>query len=96
MRVGLMVRRLVRALRAGQQRRAARRSAKLHGFMALSDRALADIGVCRVDLQAAMSGMIRIEHISRVQGDREWMAPIHPLRRPGEAIAAADDMSAAA
>ncbi len=83
--------RLARALRAGRQRRAGRRNARLHGFMVLSDRALADIGVCRADLHAAISGVIPIEHIARAHGDRRWTAPIQQLRhRPAEALAAND------
>ena len=69
--------RLTRALRAGRQRRAGRRNARLHGFMVLSDRALADIGVCRADLHAAISGVIKIEHIARAHGGRQWTAQIH-------------------
>ena len=85
-----------RALRGGRQRRAARRNARLHGFMVLSDRALADIGVCRADLHAAISGVIPIEHIARAHGDRGWTAPIQQLRhRPAEALAANDRSVAA-
>jgi hypothetical protein len=59
--------------------------------MGLSDRSLADIGVCRADLHAAMSGVIRIEHIARAHGERRWTAPIQELRqRPVEALAAPD------
>jgi uncharacterized protein YjiS (DUF1127 family) len=90
------LRRLVGALRAGHWRWAGQRNAQLHGFMALSDRTLADIGVCRADLHAAMSGVIRIEHIARAHGDRRWTAPIEELRqRPVEAPAA-NDLSVAA
>ena len=63
-------------------------NAQLHGFMVLSDRALADI--------AAMSGVIPIEHIARAHGDRRWTTPIQQLRhRPAEALAA-NDLSVAA
>jgi uncharacterized protein YjiS (DUF1127 family) len=80
------LRRLVSALRAGHQRWAGRRS----------DHALADIGVCRANLHAAMSGVIPIEHIARADGDRRWTAPIQQLRhRPAEALAA-NDLSIAA
>ena len=88
--------RLARALRAGRQRRVGRRNARLHWFMVLSDRALADIGVCRADLHAVISGVIRVEHIARAHGDRRWTASIQPLRhRPAEALAA-NDLSVAA
>jgi hypothetical protein len=60
--------------------------------MVLRDRALADIGVCRADLHAAISGMMPVEHLARTQGgarthgDRRWMAPLRELRqRPVEA-----------
>jgi uncharacterized protein YjiS (DUF1127 family) len=90
------LRRLLSALRAGHQRWAGRRNAQLHGFMVLSDRALADIGVCRADVQAAMSGIVPIKHIASAHGDRRWTAPIQQLRpRPAEALAA-DDLGVAA
>jgi uncharacterized protein YjiS (DUF1127 family) len=90
------LRRLVSALRAGHQRWAGRRNARLHGFMVLSDHTLADIGVCRANLHAAMSGVIPIEHIASAHGDRRWTAPIQQLRhRPG-AASAANDLSVAA
>jgi uncharacterized protein YjiS (DUF1127 family) len=44
------LRRLLSELRAGHQRWAGRRNAQLHGFIVLSDRALADIGVRRADV----------------------------------------------
>jgi uncharacterized protein YjiS (DUF1127 family) len=90
------LRRLVSALRAGHQSWVGRRNVQLHGFMGLSDRALADIGVCWADLHAAISQVIPIEHIARADGDRRWTAPIQHLRhRPAEALAA-NDLSIAA
>jgi uncharacterized protein YjiS (DUF1127 family) len=86
---------LLRIIVQWRQRRAARRGARLHGFMHMSDRMLADIGVRRADVHAAMSGMMPVEHIARTQGGRPWTAEIHPLRRPAEVIAA-NDLSAAA
>ena len=76
-----------------RQRRSARRGARLHGFMQMSDRMLADIGVRRADVHAAMSGMMPVEHMARTRGGRPWTAQIHPLRR--ESLAA-NDLSAAA
>jgi hypothetical protein len=62
----------------------------------MSDRMLADIGVRRADVHAAMSGMMPVEHMARTRGGRPWTAQIHPLRRaPSEALAA-NDLSAAA
>ena len=84
------LRRLLSALRAG------RRNTQLHGFMVLSDRALADIGVYRADVYAAMSGIVPIEHIGRTYGHGRWTAQIHPLPRAPSAALAASDLSAAA
>ena len=90
------LRRLARALRAGHQRWGPRRNAQLHGFMVLRDRALAAIGVCRADLHAAMSGVIRFEHIAQdawrlpMDGADPGAAPT-PGRSPRR-----DDLSVAA
>jgi uncharacterized protein YjiS (DUF1127 family) len=87
---------LVRIVAKWRQRRDARRGARLHGFMHMSDRMLADIGVRRADVHAALRGMMPIEHIARTQGGRPWTAEIHPLRRvPADAVVA-NDLSAAA
>jgi uncharacterized protein YjiS (DUF1127 family) len=86
---------LLRIIAQWRRRRTARRGARLHGFIHMSDRMLADIGVRRADVHAAMSGMMPVEHIARTQGGRPWTAEIHPLRRPAEVIAA-NDLSAAA
>jgi uncharacterized protein YjiS (DUF1127 family) len=90
------LRRLLSAFHAGHQRWAGRRNAQLHGFIILSDRALADIGVRRADVHAAMSGIVPIEHIGRTHGHGRWMAQIHPLPRAPSAGLAANDLSAAA
>ena len=86
---------LLRIIAKWRQRRAARRGARLHGFMQMSDRMLADIGVRRADLHAAMSGMMPVEHIARTRGGRPWTAEIYSLRRRPDVIAA-NDLSAAA
>jgi uncharacterized protein YjiS (DUF1127 family) len=86
---------LLRSIAQWRQRRAAQRCARLHGFTHMSDRMLADIGVRRADVHAAMNGMMPVEHIARTQGGRPWTAEIRPLRRPAEVIAA-NDLSAAA
>jgi uncharacterized protein YjiS (DUF1127 family) len=84
---------LLRLIAKWRQRR---RGAQLHGFMHMSDRMLADIGVRRADVQAAMSGLMPVEHIARTHGGRLWTAQVHQLRRaPSEALAA-NDLSAAA
>ena len=86
---------MLRIIAQWRHRRAARRGARLQGFIHMSDRMLADIGVRRADVHAAMSGMMPVEHIARTQGGRPWTAEIHPLRGPAEVIAA-NDLSAAA
>jgi uncharacterized protein YjiS (DUF1127 family) len=90
------LRRLARALRAWRQGRTVPRGANLHGFVVLSDRALADIGVRRADVQAAMSGMMPLEHIARTRGSSPWTAQVHALHRAPSEILAANDLSAAA
>jgi uncharacterized protein YjiS (DUF1127 family) len=90
--------RLLRMIASWRQRRAARRGAQLQGFMHMSDRMLADIGVRRADVHAALSGMMPVEHIARTQGGSPWTAHVHALRpqaRQPEAFAA-HDLSAAA
>jgi uncharacterized protein YjiS (DUF1127 family) len=90
--------RLLRTIERWRQRRAARRSARLQGFMQMSDRMLADIGVRRADVHAAISGMMPVEHIARTHGGSPWTAPVRPLRpdmrQPG--AFAAHDLSVAA
>jgi uncharacterized protein YjiS (DUF1127 family) len=86
----------LRLIAKWRQRCAARRGARLHGFTHMSDRMLADIGVRRADVHAAISGMMPVEHLARTRGGRPWTAEIHPLRRPPCEALAADDLSAAA
>jgi uncharacterized protein YjiS (DUF1127 family) len=79
-----------------RQCRAARLDVRLHGFTHMSDRMLADIGVRRADVHAAMSGMMPVEHLARTRGGRPWTAEVHPLRRASSKAVAANDLSAAA
>lgn len=69
----------------------------LHEFMHMSDRMLADIGVRRADVCAALSGLVPPQQIARTHGGAPWTAPVHMLhphcREPSEA---ARDFSAAA
>jgi uncharacterized protein YjiS (DUF1127 family) len=91
--------RLFRMLNAWRTRRAARRRAQLHDFMHMSDRMLADIGVRRADVHAAISGMMPVEHIVRTHGASPWTAQVQALRpqsRQQSEAHAADDLSAAA
>ena len=91
--------RLLRMVTSWRQRRAARRRAQLRGFMHMSDRMLADIGVRRADVHAAISGLVPVEQIARTRGGSPWTAQVQPLRpqtrRLCEAVAA-NDLSAAA
>jgi uncharacterized protein YjiS (DUF1127 family) len=91
--------RLLRLLTSWRERRAARRRAQLHCFMHMSDRMLADIGVRRADVHAAISGMVPVEHIARTHGAAPWTAPVHALRpqaRQRSEAFAANDLGAAA
>jgi uncharacterized protein YjiS (DUF1127 family) len=88
---------ITRLLGAGRSWRANRRRTDLHAFMHMSDRMLADIGVRRADIHAAMSGLMPPERIARTHGGRPWSAQVCRLRphcrQPSEA---ATDLSAAA
>lgn len=92
-------RRLLRMVADWRQRRAVRRRAQLHTFIGLSDRMLADIGVRRADVHAAVAGVVPAQHLGRTHGGTPWSAPVHRLcpkgRQPSEALAATD-LSAAA
>ena len=91
--------RLLGLLDAWRRRRAARRRAHLHDFIGMSDRTLADIGVRRADVHAAISGMVPVTHIARTQDGSPWTVQVHALRpqhcQRSEAFAATD-LSAAA
>jgi uncharacterized protein YjiS (DUF1127 family) len=91
--------RLLRMVTSWRRRRAARRRAHLHGFMYMSDHMLADIGVRRADVHAAISGLVPVEHIARTHGGSPWTAPVHALRahaRGRSEANATDDLGAAA
>jgi uncharacterized protein YjiS (DUF1127 family) len=90
--------RLLKMIANWRRRRAARRGAQLQGFMHMSDRMLADIGVRRADVHAALSGMMPVEQIARTRGGSPWTAQVHVLRPQAcqfEAFAG-HDLSAAA
>jgi uncharacterized protein YjiS (DUF1127 family) len=71
---------LLRLFGAGRHRRAPRRRADLHDLMHMSDRMLADIGVRRADVHAALSGLVPARNIARTSGGTPWTAPVHTLR----------------
>ncbi len=85
------MRRLLRMVSTWRARRAARRRAQLHGFVHMSDRMLADIGVRRADVHAAVSGFMPVEHIARTHGGAAWKAPVHALRPQARQRAEAND-----
>jgi uncharacterized protein YjiS (DUF1127 family) len=85
-----------RLLSAWRQWRAARRRARLHEFVHMSDRMLADIGVRRADVHAAMSGLMPPQHIARTSGGAPWTAQIHTLRPQSHRRSNAADLDAAA
>jgi uncharacterized protein YjiS (DUF1127 family) len=90
---------VARLLSAWRQWRAARRRVRLHEFVHMSDRMLADIGVRRADVHAAMSGLMPPQHIARTSGGAPWTAQIHTLRtrhRQAPEVLPAKDCSAAA
>jgi uncharacterized protein YjiS (DUF1127 family) len=90
---------ITRLLGLRRPRRGPRRRAGLHDFMHMSDRMLADIGVRRADVHAAMTGLMPAQHIARTRGGVPWTAPIHRLRVPcrerPEAMARTDLSTAA-
>lgn len=65
----------------------------LPGFTGVSDRLLADIGVRRMDLQAASLGLGRIERVTRCASAP---AKVYALRACAGATGAADPVDAAA
>jgi uncharacterized protein YjiS (DUF1127 family) len=71
---------LTRLLGAGRRRRARRHRAALHDLTHMSDRMLADIGVRRADVHAAMSGLVPAQHIARTTDGSSWTAEVHRLR----------------
>ena len=91
--------RLRRWFTSWRERRAARRRAQLRGFMSMSDRMLADIGVRRADVHAALSGLVPVEQIARTRGGAPWTAPVHTLRpqaRQNPGAFATNDLGAVA
>jgi uncharacterized protein YjiS (DUF1127 family) len=90
------LRRLARALGAWRQNRAARRGAKAHSFMGLSDRALADIGVRRADVVGALVGAMPLRRTAATAAESPHHAQIYELARRPPLTVVADDLGAAA
>ena len=72
--------RLLRMAKSWRRRRTAGRRVQLHVFTHMSDRMLADIGVRRADVNAALAGMVPVEQIARTHGGAPWSAPVQALR----------------
>ena len=87
--------RLFGKLAAWRQRRAARRT-HLHGFMAMSDRALADIGVRRADVHAAVVGAMPLGRQVATPEVSPPDATIHELPRRPVLTVITNDLDAAA
>jgi uncharacterized protein YjiS (DUF1127 family) len=91
-----VLRRLARALGAWRQDRAARRRAKAHSFMGLSDRALADIGVRRADVAGALVGALPLRRTAATAVATPRHAQICELSRRRPLAVVANDLGAAA
>jgi uncharacterized protein YjiS (DUF1127 family) len=89
--------RLLGKFAAWRQRRAARR-AHLHGFMAMSDRALADIGVRRAHVYGALVGAMPLGRDAATPEVARPDAAIHEFhkrpRRPTLTVVANDRAAA--
>jgi uncharacterized protein YjiS (DUF1127 family) len=85
-----------RLLSAWRQWRAARRRARLHELVHMSDRMLADIGVRRADVHAAMSGLVPPQHLARTRGGTPWTAQVYTLHPQSRRRSNAADLDAAA
>jgi uncharacterized protein YjiS (DUF1127 family) len=90
------LRRLARALGAWRQDRAARRRARRHSFMGLSDRALADIGVRRADIVGALVGAMPLRRTAATPAKSPDHAQIYELPWRPTPTVVANDLGAAA
>jgi uncharacterized protein YjiS (DUF1127 family) len=87
--------RLLRLLNAWRQRRSERRRARMHSFMGMSDRALADIGVRRADVYGALIGAVPLAQAATPDGSPAG-ATIRRLPRRPTLRVVPNDLSAAA
>jgi uncharacterized protein YjiS (DUF1127 family) len=90
------LRRLARALGAWRRDRAARRRARAHSFMGLSDRALADIGVRRADVVGALVGAKPLRHSATPAAKSQRDAQVYELPRRPTLTVVTNDLGAAA
>ena len=88
--------RLLSKFRTWWQSRAVRRRARLHSFMGLSDRALADIGIRRAHVCGALVGAMPLGQSATTSSASPADAQIWGLPRHPAPTAVATDLSAAA
>ena len=88
--------RLLRLLNAWRQRRSERRRARMHSFMGMSDRALADIGVRRADVYGALIGAMPLTQAAVTPDGSPSGATIRQLPRRPTLRVVPNDLSAAA
>jgi uncharacterized protein YjiS (DUF1127 family) len=91
-----MALRLLRLLTVWRQRRSERRRARMHSFMGLSDRALADIGVRRADVYGALIGAMPLTQAAVTPDGAPSDATIRRLPRRPPLKIVPNDLSAAA
>jgi uncharacterized protein YjiS (DUF1127 family) len=85
---------LLRVIAGWRNRRAARRSGRVHGFIHMSDRMLADIGLRRADVHAALVG---VKPLGRPATEEASEAAICRLSwRPPLTVVVTHDLDAAA
>jgi uncharacterized protein YjiS (DUF1127 family) len=90
------IRRLVQLFSAWRQRRAMRRRASLHSFMGLSDRTLADIGVCRAQVYGALIGAVPLGGNAAPAEEFVCEAVLYELPRPPQLTVVTNELSNAA
>jgi uncharacterized protein YjiS (DUF1127 family) len=90
------LRRLVQQLSAWRQRRVARRRARLHSFMGLSDRTLADIGVQRAQVYGALIGAMPLGGNAAPAEEFVCEAVVYELPRPPKLTVVKNELNTAA
>jgi uncharacterized protein YjiS (DUF1127 family) len=88
--------RLLGKFRAWRRCRAARRRARLHSFMDLSDRTLADIGLRRADVYGALVDAVPLGQGAAMSQTSPCDAQICELSRRRALTVVANDLRAAA
>ncbi|MGH6947166.1 MAG: hypothetical protein ACREDZ_07535 [Kiloniellales bacterium] len=86
----------LRLLKAWRQRRSERRRTRMHSFMGMSDRALADIGVRRADVYGALIGAVPLAQAAVAPDDAPSGATIRRLPPRPTLTIVPNDLDAAA